>query len=245
MSRPWYEAAFAELYPLVYGHRDDREARRAAETIARYLGGSEPVLDLACGDGRYLDAFREQLVGIVGADLSIPLLERAIDRPGVAGTVVCGDMRSIPLLDRSVGAVVSMFTSFGYFETDAENLSVVREVARVLRSGGMFVLDFLNAGLVKEQPAASGEREVNGYRIAEDRSVDPGGRYAFKRVVITDNRGVEVSSYQERVRLFTARELEDLVTGADLFVSTVLGDYDGGPFSEWSSPRTILICRRK
>ena len=56
MSAEWFKIAFGELYPLVYAHRDVAEAARVAHLLAPIVGLSRPVLDVACGDGRYMSA---------------------------------------------------------------------------------------------------------------------------------------------------------------------------------------------
>ncbi|MDH3199035.1 MAG: class I SAM-dependent methyltransferase, partial [Candidatus Krumholzibacteria bacterium] len=52
----WYEVAFGELYPVVYGRRDAAEAARTVGAFGELLSGRGPVLDLACGAGRHLEA---------------------------------------------------------------------------------------------------------------------------------------------------------------------------------------------
>ena len=40
---------------------------------------------------------------------------------------------------------VNLFTSFGYFERDAEHAAALGEMVATVRPGGWFVIDFLNA----------------------------------------------------------------------------------------------------
>jgi len=59
MPDDWYEIAFGQIYPAVYAHRDEAEAVRVAQRLAPLVVGASPVLDVACGSGRYMTAFAQ------------------------------------------------------------------------------------------------------------------------------------------------------------------------------------------
>jgi len=170
MTAPWYEIAFDRLYPVLYGHRDESEARRAVASFGQLFDHRGPVLDLACGNGRYVSALMEAGVDARGVDLSSFLLREAVRERGLGGRVVRGDMRRLPIRGGSVGGVISMFTSFGYFDHDLDNLSVLQEVARVLEPGGVFLFDFVNAGRVVAHPPET--QRWSGGAIVSRRTAD-------------------------------------------------------------------------
>ncbi|HEX6791240.1 MAG TPA: class I SAM-dependent methyltransferase, partial [Candidatus Krumholzibacteria bacterium] len=116
----WYRVAFGELYPLVYPHRDVAEAARVAARLAPVIRSARPALDVACGNGRYMLALERAGVDMVGVDLSEYLLGEAV-KNGQQGRVVCGDMRALPFVAGAFGSAINMFTSFGYFDDDADN----------------------------------------------------------------------------------------------------------------------------
>jgi SAM-dependent methyltransferase len=241
----WYEVAFDRLYPVLYPHRDDEEARRAAASFGALLDERDPVLDLACGNGRYMDAFAGAGRSMVGLDLSPYLLGRAAGSPSRRGRLVQGDMRALPFRDACFGGVVNMFTSFGYFDDDAENRSVLGEVARVLRGAGVFLIDFINAGPVLSAPLGRSRRESGGYTIDEDRALTPDRRQLVKHVCVARRSDAFHIEYEERVRLFTPDQLRAMLGGAGLDVTEVFGDYDGGAFDPTQSPRVIMACVRR
>jgi len=239
----WYEVAFGELYPVVYGHRDAAEAARTVEAFGELLSGREPVLDLACGVGRHLEALAAAGVAAYGMDLSAFLLDRA--RGGaLEGRLVRGDMRHLPFRSRSFGSVINMFTSFGYFEGDVDNLAVLRETARVLRDGGAFLLDFVNARRVIGGPLAETERVEEGLTIEERRSFEDAHRVLVKHVRVKDDVGKVRADYRERLRLYTAEELLTLARAAGFGVAGMFGDYGRGGFVPWESERVILLCEK-
>src|SRR5260221_429431 len=77
---------------------------------------------------------------VLGLDLSMPLLRQALRRSArPRPAYVRGDMRALPLRCARFGAIVSFFTSFGYFEDASEDVRVLAEVRRALVPGGAFL----------------------------------------------------------------------------------------------------------
>ena len=245
MTAPWYEVAFDRLYPVLYGHRDESEARRVVASFGRLFDGRGVVLDLACGNGRYLAAFGEAGIDVRGVDLSAFLLREAVTGRGLGGRVVRGDMRRLPVRSGSAGGVISMFTSFGYFEQDMDDLLVLMEVARVLATGGIFLFDFVNAGWIMAHPPGDTEVERGGYRIGESRRLEDDARYIVKQVVATPVDGGEPVRYEERVRLYRRPELSEMLASAGLSVAETFGDYDRAAFDAAESRRIILVCEKR
>ena len=241
----WFEQWFGEEYHALYPHRDDEDARRAVALIHRVISWrpGDRILDLACGPGRHA-AELERLGGrVVGFDLSRAMLRRARDRMGAR--LVRGDMRALPFRDGSFALAVNLFTSFGYFLDDDEHRRVVRQVAAALTPGGHFVLDYLNAEQVRrtvelsEQTKGRGgtSERRSGPRVR--RSIGPDGRFVIKEIELRDR----ARSFQERVRLYGADDLEALLAGAGLRVVAQFGDYDGGAPAS-NTPRVILVAAR-
>lgn len=234
----WFEQWFGEEYLRLYPHRDDEEAAR----VAALVDGRRPVagrrlLDLACGPGRHAAQFALRGARVVGVDLSLPLLSRAHRRDRPPLLLVRGDMRDLPFRDQTFDLVVNLFTSFGYFADDAQHRRVLRSAARLLAPQGTFVMDYLNAGQVRANLVRHEETRVGARTVAVERTISPDGRFVLKEIHLAD----EGRSFLERVRLFSAEELERLLADAGLEVRERYGDYDGGPLTP-GAPRTILFA---
>lgn len=250
---PWYEESFGLPYLQLYAHRDVEEARKKAQQIVRLLKPSkeEPFLDLGCGAGRYLCAFRDLgLQNLVGLDLSEALLRVAAENfaseigSGAQDNakLVRGDMRAIPYSDH-FATVVSLFTSFGYFFRDAENMAVLREVYHALRPDGKFLIDYLNRHHVIHHlvPCDEGWPQV-GY-VRNVRCLTHGGRRVEKDTLFV-NRSGEQNVFHESVRLYSPSEMMAMLQEAGFAEIHNYGSLGGEDFSS-QSPRLVIIAKKE
>ncbi len=238
----WFRRWFGPEYLALYPHRDREEAERGAGLFLREadVAPGDRILDLGCGQGRHLAAFRERGLESTGLDLSRPLLRRARQATDGRVPLVQADMRSVPLADGSFDAVTSFFTSFGYFASRSEDRTVLGEVRRVLRSGGAYLLDFLNADQVRAELVPEEERTLEGKTVVQSREIRD--EHVVKRIEIRSEDDQPPKVYHERVRLYEPEELVEMLAEASLPVRERFGDYDGSAFGE-TSPRFIAVGR--
>lgn len=127
-------------------------AERNAQDVAlveQLLGlpAGEAILDLGCGHGRITNGLAERGFAVTGLDRSEAFVRLAMADAATRGVSPCyvlGDFRALPAdWSGRFAAVVSWFHSFGYFSEEA-NAETLRQVARVLRPGGVFLVDMPN-----------------------------------------------------------------------------------------------------
>ena len=234
----WFQSWFNDDYLALYPHRDAAEAERLVTLIGQYTGWTSGwrVLDVGCGPGRHAAALEGAGLRPVGLDLSSALLRRA--REVTSAPLVRADMRRLPIRSRSMDACLSLFTSFGYFESDAEHAATLAGMAETLRPGGWFVMDFLNASQVRAHVAAEAGPLVPGERGSHLRKyLSPDQRYVIKEIHLADGR-----QFSERVRLYHATDLEAMLAAAGVAVEQRFGDYLGARCID-GSPRALLMGR--
>lgn len=242
MSAPWWAEAFGPAYLDLYPHRDLAAARAEARfLVSRGLAGR--VLDVCCGWGRHMIGLRELGLDVVGVDWSIDLLARARCEPDAApirSRLVRGDARVLPFQDRAFDGAISMFSSFGYFSDEGDR-RVLAGIARVLRPGGLAILDLANPEHVRASLVPRSVRQVDGAVIEEERELGDGGRRVRKRIRIRTSGGDE-QCFVEDVRLYEPAEIEARAAEARFRIAAVLGGYDGRPWSP-SAQRQIVELR--
>jgi SAM-dependent methyltransferase len=235
---PWYKQWFDENYLVLYRHRNRRDAEEQVRLIIDTLNlhVEDTILDLACGEGRYTALFNDLGYCVTGVDLSETLVNCGKERyPGLELEV--GDMRRI---HGKYDVILSLFTSFGYFDSDQENENVLRSVFNALNPGGAFWLDFLNAQQVEETLIPENITDLSaGIRVVESRKIENGR--IIKDIYFSNHE--EEKHYRESVRLFTSSHLEQMFQRTGFHITQRFGDYHGRSW-EPHSPRTILVGRK-
>jgi ubiquinone/menaquinone biosynthesis C-methylase UbiE len=150
---------------------------RIAFSLAERFGEPRAILDVGCGTGRLLRAAHERWpkARLLGVDPSVGMVEAG--RALTPAELHLAGAEDIPLSDRSIDLAFSTI-AFHHWADPARGL---REVARVLRPGGAFVLidnigpDWL-ARHLKDRPYLTADERVglwteNGLRVAQQRRV--------------------------------------------------------------------------
>jgi ubiquinone/menaquinone biosynthesis C-methylase UbiE len=242
---PWYKHWFSDDgYMEMYAHRDGREAGDAVSLFRNVsqLPEGSLVLDLACGSGRHASELAQAGYTVTAADLSATLLNLARKHCASAGNTplfVRTDMLSLPF-QFVFHAAVQLFTAFGYFLLDEQNEEVLRQVHRSLLSGGLYMLDFLNAREVEQNLVPFSEAPIAGGSVIQERSIR-GGRVE-KRITLL--RGGRTQTFMESVRLYSMEDLSRMLERSGFGIERLFGNYGGEAFAD-SSPRCILFARKK
>ena len=226
----WYANWFNEIYLKIYAHRDVSmaEAEVAFAIKELHLRPGDRILDLCSGPGRHLIQLQRQgFHNAVGMDLSPTLLRVAKENLIDADVLVRGDMRHLPFSSH-FDAVLCLFTSFGYFSREEENLQVLREIRRVLRPNGCVLLDLLSH-TVAERLVPKSERTVDGEQVLETRRYDVKTRRIEKEISISGPEGDH--RYLESVRVYNFKEIKLPVCGCGSIFGSRSRGFPGRPLS--------------
>ena len=241
-SENWQRVGFGELYPIVYAHRTVEAARPEAMFAITQckLRPEDHLLDLCCGNGRHLVHLAQHTDHAFGLDFSAVLLLKAQELLQHHVPLCRADMKCIPFPDRYFDVITNFFTSFGYFEEDADNNQVLGEIARVLKPNGRFFIDHMNPEHVCATLVPESSRESSGYIIEEKRWIDTARRRVNKTTRVTRETHV-VGEWVESVRFYDRTELIALLKQFGLNVNEVAGNYPG---SGTDQPRQIVMGRK-
>lgn len=201
------------------------------------------VLDHCCGPGR-LSIPLSSHMPIVGLDLSRFLLLKAKKRVKKANIenlhLVRADMRHLPFRLEVFDDVVNFWTSFGYF-SEKENETVLREIAAVLKSKGILVLDIANPGWLLRNFKEKDWTEDERYLSLQQRSVDwKTKRWKSKWIVVNKQTG-EIDEINFDHRLYDLQELRELLKREGLETTQVYGSFKKEDFDEAGSNRIVIL----
>lgn len=246
-SGEWWEEYFDRTFVRIY--RDfltpERTAREV-EGIVEILGLPQGarVLDLACGWGRHSIELARAGFRVTGVDLSETLLARARRRAEAAGVSVewvRADMREVPR-EGEFDAVLSLYSSLGYFLSDEEDLRVLRGAHRALRPGGWLLLETMHRDHVVGGYADRDWWEADdGTLVWVEREFD--AVEGVSREWLRWRKGEEGGEKFHALRVRTATEWDALLRRAGLRPVEWYGGWEMEPFVHTSE--VLVAAARK
>lgn len=232
----WFDTPF---YHILYKDRNDAEAHAFMDTLTDYLnipvGGT--ILDLACGKGRHSLYLNKIGYDVTGVDLSENSIDFAKQFENHRLHFKVHNMCTP--YPKQFDAVFNLFTSFGYFENDADNLKTIASIKAELNEFGFGVIDFMNSEFIIDNLVPKETKTVDGIDFYLKRFVENG--YIIKDISF-DADGKHYN-FQERVRAFTLADFESLFEQADVHLLDIFGDYKLHKFHAKTSERLVMIFK--
>jgi SAM-dependent methyltransferase len=239
-TKKWYANWFdTDFYHVLYKDRDDNDAQLFMDNITHYLNLPEngSILDLACGRGRHAVYLNSLGFNVTGADLSENSIAFAKQFENENLQFKVHDM-SKPF-GQTFDAVFNLFTSFGYFDDDADNLNTLKAIKTNLNEFGFGVIDFLNTSYVEANLVTENIKKVGNIEFHLKRYMQDG--YIFKD--INFNHQGEAYSFTERVKALTLQDFEIYFKEANINLLSIFGDYKLNKFNKDSSERLIMVFK--
>lgn len=238
-NKEWFSQWFGtEFYNQLYRDRSMAEAKLFIESIRKmpWFHSHINVLDLGCGNGRHSYAIAPYVNFVDGIDLSDKQLEIAKSNQLATNCRFHQfDMRNFEL-NKQFDLIINLFTSFGYFKTESDNLSVLNQVHGHCTNGGRFVLDYFNTNWVRENLKDTEIIHVNGVQYEISRTIE------LDRVIKRIKVGNQL--YREDVALLDINDFMRLFKLSSFEIENIYGDYNMNEFDKDSSQRCIIFARK-
>ena len=243
MVRQWFENWFdSPYYYVLYEDRDGREAELFLNQLLALLRlpAGARVLDVACGRGRHALYLNRQGFDVEAYDLSANSIahNRSFENDTLKFTI--HDMRKV-FRNSAFDAVFVLFSSFGYFDNDEENIQVMQSHAAALKPGGRLIMDYLNPSQLAGCLRAREEKVAGGIRFYIQKEIRNG--FVWKTIAFHD--GDEEHEYREKIRLYSLDDFRKMFALCHLEMKYVFGNYALDPYDPVRSERTILIAEKK
>ncbi len=243
VSKKWFETWFdSPYYHILYKNRNVAEAEFFINNLLEHLGEvtNKTALDLACGKGRHSIYLNSKGLNTIGIDISPQSIAFAKQFESSTLHFFVHDMR-FPLQNHKFDYVFNLFTSFGYFETENENLDCLKSIKNMLNPDGLLVIDFMNTTKVINNLVANETKNIEGISFELSRKIIDGK-------IIKDikfNSQEKDFHFQEKVSALTFQIFLSMFVKADLEYITCFGNYNLDPYLEHSSERMIFIVKNK
>lgn len=240
ISKNWFASWFdTPYYHILYRERNYREAQIFMDNLTHYLNLPEKakVLDLACGKGRHSIYLNQLGYEVVGADLSENSIAEANKNQNETLHFQVHDMREV--FEDKFDAIFNLFTSFGYFENDEDNLTTLKAMKESLTDYGFAVIDFMNVNQVINNLIPDEVKTVENIEFHIKRYICNG--HIYKEIDFEDQG--EKFHFTEKVKALTLMDFEELMAEAGINLLDIFGDYKLKKFHKTDSERLIMIFK--
>lgn len=139
----WYD--YPQYYDMVFRDETADEVAFFEEAFKEFATKKvKRVLEPGCGSGRLVVAMAKKGYDVTGLDLSDPMLDylrTRLKRGKLTADVVKGDMTDMKLKGK-FDAAFCTFNTFRHLLTEKDAQCHLRNVAKYLRVGGVYILGF-------------------------------------------------------------------------------------------------------
>jgi SAM-dependent methyltransferase len=243
----WFEdeTFWSELFPYMFPpERFAAAGEQTSQLLALTKCTDGSVLDLCCGPGRHSVAIAERGFAVTGVDRSSFLLDKARERAAEAGATVewvQEDMRRF-LRPAAFDLACSLFTSFGYFANEADDLQVLRNVHASLKDSGVFVMEMIGKEWLARawKNVLCTEYADGSLWIQRPKVVHDWGRIQNEWILLRDGHA---RTFRFEHAVYSGRELKDRLLASGFSGVQLFGDLQGSPYG-LDSLRLVAVARK-
>ncbi len=212
------------------------------------LAAFEPpvrVLDMPCGVGRHALELARLGCPVTAVDRTGAYLEQARQRAddlGLRIEFVQADMREFQRPE-AFDLAINLFTSFGFFEDEADDLRVLGNLYASLRPGGALVMDMAGKEVLARKFVPHDWRELeDGTLLLEERTINQDWTWLESRWILINKDG-EQREYPLSLRVYGASDLRRALEATGFGQVRIYGDLAGAPYDH-TAQRLVAVARK-
>ncbi len=242
-AHPWYETWFnSPYYHLLYEHRSDEEAAQFIHELLSYLNPptGSLMLDMACGNGRHTRCLAARGFEVWGLDLSVENIKTAksISAPNTHFEV--HDMRDC-YRTAFFDYVFNFFTSFGYFDSETDNVKALEVMYQSLKKEGFVLIDFLNIHKISQSLIDHEVITKHGITFHIDRHMSD--HHLIKNIQFeADGQRLH---FAEKLQTLGQQHFQTYFKQIGFKLVAEFGDYTLNPFNAATSARYIILGKKQ
>ena len=234
----WFNSKY---YHILYKSRNKNEASNFIQTIISTLSlkSNNSVLDLGCGNGRHSISLSNHFKLVHGIDISSENISLASENKKENLKFFISDMRNFDT-NTKYDYIFNLFTSFGYFKKNEDNIKVLKSCHYHLNKNGLLFIDFLNSEQIKKNINGLKEtKDIGGIRFNIHKKIID--NYIVKNISIKD--GEANYNFQEKVQLFKIEDFKKMFEISGFEIISSYGDYQMNPYDPNSN--RLILCAKK
>lgn len=206
------------------------------------------VLDMPCGVGRHAVEIAKMHLNVTGVDRYQPYLieaEKAARAQNVQLELVQDDMRNF-VREAYFDAAFSMYTSFGYFETQADEMRTLGNYFRSLKPHGQLLMEMMSKESIamrfrpRDWFHVDAEDPNAGIVLEEREIIDHWRRVRTRWIYFQNGKRFDRTS---AIRLFSAGELIMMLEQTGFVDCEAFGTLDCTPYD--TTAKRLIVKARK
>ncbi|ABV34351.1 MULTISPECIES: class I SAM-dependent methyltransferase [Pseudothermotoga] len=239
----WFidESFWKDMYDWLFPPERFQTAKEQVEKIISITGiQSGNVLDLCCGPGRHTYELAKLGFSVTAVDASEFLLNRAKELCSEFANVhfVHANMKDFVKPDH-FDLIINMFTSFGYFKDHEDNLKVLRNIRKSLKSGGKLLMEMASKEIVLKNYKDSIVSERDQKMLIEKHSFEPGMARMINDWIVLENGRYKIHRLEHY--LYSAHELKMMLQICGFNNIILYGSLDKDPY-DLNAKRLVVLA---
>jgi SAM-dependent methyltransferase len=247
IGKEWFEdEEFWIAYaPLMFDESKWAEVPSTIDGIDALVGrrGESRVLDICCGVGRHSLELALRGNTVTGIDITGAYIEAARETAASMSVDIEFLKQDARYFSRpaSFDLCLNLFTSFGYFSTEKEDLLMLERCVENLVPGGCLVLETIGKEIAARDFTEREEFDRAGWHVTTEYKILGAWEFEENRWILErDNKRIDRSFI---LRLYSAREMENALSKAGFKTVQIFGGLDGIPYDNRAS--TLVAVAKK
>lgn len=244
----WFESEdfWINYAPIMFDDAHWAEAPDVANFVKKIakLNDGQTVLDAGCGLGRISVELAVLGLKVTGVDIIQAELDAAADSAqaeGVELELINADLRTFKS-DKKFDCAVNLYTSFGYCDTEEEDMQILRSICNSLKDGGTFILECTSRETAIMYWTKGEEFDRGGVHVTTEFGVEGAWEGLRSRWIIIRPDGSKIDHVFVQ-RLYSAAELCKKMLDCGFSEAKAYGDFDFSPYNE--TARTMVLIAKK
>lgn len=242
----WYDNdnLWESVAPFLFSNEAKTRAAPETDKILSLLElkKNDHILDLCCGQGRFVNELTQRGLHVTGVDRTVSFLRDGVSEIKHTGSYEF--LQSDILHYRRKNAyngILCMNYSFGYHQSDHQLKTILMNSFASLRSGGHLLLDLLSADQIIDAGEKLQRLEVDGNLLSGYRKLTLDGKRVEDEWKISSE---DVSKrFWTSTRVFAPKELSDILLSCGFGSVDILGSLDACAYSK-DKGRMIVVARK-
>lgn len=253
----WWKNFFKPITgEVMFKPRHGKQSQLEVNEVLKHINNPKhiKILDLCCGEGRHSVLFAKKNHEVIGLDYSNNFLKEArliASKNKLPVKFVKGDMKktSSYFSKDTFDLVVSLYNSFGYFDKRSDDLKTLKEVNKVIKSKGYFVINTLNGNAVQsklEKPISMGYEISKNLFMIDKAHLDTKKMRTHSNLTIIDARKKKSSIFRGTFgqNVYSHKELTKMLKQSGFKIVKTWGILQGSPFDEKKSWHQTILAQK-